>query len=76
MSLGSSLTIMLEAVSTKLVGHTTDQGIIDGYNVWKESVGAVNITANDMAKAIKYACQLPKSVSLRKIIITDTMQDA
>jgi len=70
------LSILPGAVSTELLGHTTDQNIIDGYNDWKESVGAVNITANDVARTIKYAYELPQAVSLREIIITDTMQDA
>jgi len=70
------LSIMPGAVKTELLDHTTDQSIIDGYNQWKESVGAVNITANDVAQTIKYAFELPQSVSLREIIITDTMQDA
>ncbi|MFA8435319.1 MAG: SDR family oxidoreductase [Marinifilaceae bacterium] len=70
------LSIMPGAVNTELLGHTTDQNIIDDYNAWKESVGAVNITANDVAKTIKYAYELPQAVSLREIIITDTMQDA
>ncbi|WP_430817428.1 SDR family oxidoreductase [Carboxylicivirga sp. RSCT41] len=70
------LSIMPGAVSTELLGHTSDQAIIDGYNDWKESVGAVNITASDVAKTIKYAYELPQSVSLREIIITDTKQDA
>lgn len=70
------LSIMPGAVKTELLDHTTDQSIIDGYNEWKESVGAVNITANDVAQTIKYAFELPQSVSLREIIITDTMQDA
>jgi NADP-dependent 3-hydroxy acid dehydrogenase YdfG len=64
------------AVSTELLGHTTNKDIIDGYNEWKESIGAVNITANDVAKTIKYAYELPQAVSLRQIVITDTMQDA
>ncbi|MCL3780916.1 SDR family oxidoreductase [Prolixibacteraceae bacterium JC049] len=70
------LSIMPGAVSTELLGHTTDKNIIDGYNAWKESVGAVNITANDVAKTIKYSYELPQAVSLREIVITDTMQDA
>ncbi len=70
------LSIMPGAVSTELLGHTTDQNIIDGYNQWKESVGAINITANDVAKTIKYSYELPQAVSLREIVITDTMQDA
>jgi len=64
------------AVGTELLGHTTDQSIIDGYNDWKESVGAVNITPNDIAATIKFAYEMPQAVSLRQIIITDTMQDA
>ncbi len=70
------LSICPGAVNTELLGHTTDQNIIDGYNAWKESVGAVNITALDVANTIKFAYELPQSVSLREIIITDTMQDA
>lgn len=70
------LSICPGAVGTELLGHTTDKGIIDGYNEWKESVGATNITPNDVARTIKYAYEMPQSVSLREIIITDTMQDA
>ncbi|WP_299000199.1 SDR family oxidoreductase [uncultured Tenacibaculum sp.] len=70
------LSIMPGAVTTELLGHTTDPNIIDGYNEWKENVGAVNITANDVAKTIKFMYQLPQGVSLREIVITDTMQDA
>jgi NADP-dependent 3-hydroxy acid dehydrogenase YdfG len=70
------LSICPGAVTTELLGHTTEQNIIDGYNSWKETVGAVNITANDVAKTIKFAYELPQSVSLREIVITDTKQDA
>lgn len=64
------------AVDTELLGHTTSQTIIDGYNDWKNSIGAVNITADDVATTIKFAYEMPQSVSLREIIITDTKQDA
>ncbi len=70
------LSICPGAVGTELLGNTTDQGIIDGYNDWKEAVGATNITPADVARTIKYAYEMPQSVSLREIIITDTMQDA
>lgn len=70
------LSVCPGAVATELLGHTTDQAIIDGYNDWKESVGAINITADDVAQTIKFSYELPQSVSLREIIITDTMQDA
>ncbi|GLS83428.1 SDR family oxidoreductase [Paraferrimonas haliotis] len=64
------------AVTTELLGHTTDKNIIDGYNQWKNAVGAVNITAEDVARTIKFSYELPQSVLLREIVITDTMQDA
>lgn len=64
------------AVSTELLGHTTDQQIIDGYNQWKEDVGATSITAADVARTIKFTYELPQGVLLRQIIITDTKQDA
>ncbi|MGB0868407.1 MAG: SDR family oxidoreductase [Flavobacteriales bacterium] len=70
------LTVMPGAVKTELLSHTTDKNIIQGYEDWKTSVGAVNITAKDVALTIKYAFELPQSVSLREMIITDTMQDA
>ncbi|KAF9657509.1 MULTISPECIES: SDR family oxidoreductase [Tenacibaculum] len=70
------ITIEPGAVKTELLEHTTDDTIIKGYNEWKESVGAVNITAKDVAKTIKFAYELPQSVLLREIVICDTMQDA
>ncbi|WP_028857006.1 SDR family oxidoreductase [Psychrilyobacter atlanticus] len=70
------LSICPGAVTTELLGHTTDKDIVNGYEAWKEAVGAINITANDVAKTIKYAYELPQSVSLREVVITDTKQDA
>lgn len=64
------------AVKTELLDHTTDKSIIEGYNEWKETVGAINITAADVANTIKFTYQLPQAVLLREIIISDTMQDA
>ncbi|QVY66804.1 SDR family oxidoreductase [Polaribacter sp. Q13] len=69
------LSILPGAVNTELLSHTTSDEIKKGYNQWKESVGAVNITANDVAKTVKFMYELPQSVSLREVIITDTMQD-
>jgi NADP-dependent 3-hydroxy acid dehydrogenase YdfG len=64
------------AVTTELIGHTTNKNIIEGYNNWKETVGAVSITAKDVALTIKFAYELPQGVLLREIVITDTKQDA
>ncbi|MDC1105377.1 SDR family oxidoreductase [Prolixibacteraceae bacterium] len=70
------LSILPGAVETELIEHTTDKSIVDGYKEWKEDVGAVNITAEDVAKTIQFTFELPQAVSLREIVITDTKQDA
>lgn len=70
------LSVCPGAVTTELLSHTTDNAIIEGYNQWKEDTGAVNITPNDVAKTVRFAYELPQSVSLREIVITDTKQDA
>lgn len=64
------------AVATELIGHTTKQELIDGYNEWKESAGATSITARDVATTIKFAYQMPQGVCLRRIVICDTKQEA
>lgn len=69
------LSICPGAVATELIGHTTDKNIVDDYKNYNKSIGAINITATDVAKTIKYAYELPQAVSLREIIITDTKQD-
>ncbi len=64
------------AVTTELLSHTTSDGIKEAYNQWKESVGAVSITTEDVAKTIKFAYELPQGVNLREIQIADTKQDS
>ncbi len=64
------------AVDTELLSHTTNDDIIKGYIGWKESVGVGAITAQDIAKTIKFAYELPQGVNLREIQIADTKQDA
>ncbi len=63
------------AVATELLSHTTNQDMIDGYNTWKETLGVGSITAQDIAKTIKFAYELPQGVNLREIQIADTRQD-
>ncbi len=64
------------AVDTELLSHTTSDEIKAGYEQWKQSLGVGNITAEDVAKTIKFAYELPQSVNLREIQIADTKQDA
>ena len=64
------------AVATELLSHTTSDAIKDGYNEWKDAVGATSITAEDVAQTIKFAYELPQGVNLREIQIADTRQDA
>ena len=64
------------AVNTELLSHTTSDSIKEGYNEWKNAVGATSITAADVAQTIKFAYELPQGVNLREIQIADTRQDA
>ncbi len=64
------------AVATELLSHTTNNDIIEGYNTWKEACGVGSITAQDIAKTIKFAYELPQGVNLREIQIADTKQDS
>ena len=64
------------AVDTELVHHTTSDELKDAYFGWKEATGVGSITANDVAKTIKFAYELPQGVNLREIQIADTKQDA
>jgi NADP-dependent 3-hydroxy acid dehydrogenase YdfG len=70
------LSICPGAVQTELLSHTTDPNIIEGYNDWRDGLGANSISPQDVANTIKFAYDLPQGVSLREIIITDTLQDA
>ncbi len=63
------------AVATELLSHTTSDAIKEGYNEWKDSVGANSITTTDVASTIKFAYELPQGVNLREIQIADTKQD-
>ncbi len=64
------------AVETGLLGHTTSEEIKTGYAQWRESLGISTITAEDIAKTIKFAYELPQGVNLRELQIADTKQDA
>lgn len=64
------------AVDTELLSHTTSDSIKEGYNEWKASTGVGSISAEDVAKTIKFAYELPQGVNLREIQIADTKQDA
>ncbi len=63
------------AVATELLSHTTSDAIKDGYNEWRDTLGANSITAEDVAKTIQFAYELPQGVNLREIQMADTRQD-
>ncbi|MCT4657090.1 MAG: SDR family oxidoreductase [Cohaesibacter sp.] len=61
------------AVETELLGHTTSQDIISGYQDWKKAMGGVLI-ADDIARSALFMYQQPQNVSIRDIVITATRQ--
>ncbi|QNQ83995.1 SDR family oxidoreductase [Lactobacillus sp. PV037] len=64
------------AVNTELLSHTTSDKIKDNYNAWLEETGVGKITPEDIARTVKFAYEMPQSVNLREIQISDTRQDS
>lgn len=61
------------AVETELLGHTTSQDIIDGYQDWKEAMGGA-LVADDIARTAAFMYAQPQGVNIRDVIITATRQ--
>jgi len=61
------------AVETELLGHTTSQAIIDGYEDWKEAMGGV-LEADDIARTALFMYSQPQGVNIRDVVITATRQ--
>jgi NADP-dependent 3-hydroxy acid dehydrogenase YdfG len=69
------MTICPGAVETELLGHTTDQEIIDGYQAWKEGMGGV-LEADDIARTAAFMYAQPQNVNIRDVVIAATRQPA
>lgn len=61
------------AVETELLGHTTSQDIIDGYQDWKEAMGGA-LQADDIARTAAFMYAQPQGVNIRDVTITATRQ--
>ncbi|MGY3725399.1 NADP-dependent 3-hydroxy acid dehydrogenase YdfG [Granulicatella balaenopterae] len=61
------------AVKTELLTHTTSDNIKSSYNNWLET-NDISITADDIAKTIQFAYEMPQTVTMREIQISDTKQ--
>ncbi|MCV6577480.1 MAG: SDR family oxidoreductase [Cohaesibacter sp.] len=61
------------AVETELLGHTSSQDIIDGYEDWKTAMGGV-LVADDIARTALFMYQQPQNVCIRDVVITATRQ--
>jgi NADP-dependent 3-hydroxy acid dehydrogenase YdfG len=67
------MTICPGAVETELLGHTTRQDIIDGYEEWKQAMGGV-LEADDIARTAAFMYAQPQGVNIRDVVITATRQ--
>lgn len=67
------MTICPGAVETELLGHTTDQGIIDAYLDWKDAMGGV-LAADDIARTAVFMYAQPQGVNIRDVVIAPTRQ--
>jgi len=60
-------------VETELLGHTSNEQIKAGYEMWKRQVGEV-LSSEDVANAIYYAYSQPDHVCIREVLLTPTRQ--
>ena len=67
------ITIAPGVTETELLGHTTRQEIIDGYQEWKRSIDG-GIAAEDIARSIRFAYDQPQNVCIREMVICPTRQ--
>ncbi|MEH6443096.1 MAG: SDR family oxidoreductase [Oceanospirillaceae bacterium] len=67
------MTICPGAVETELLGHTTSQEIIDGYQGWKEAMGGV-LVADDIARTAVFMYSQAQNINIRDVVITATRQ--
>ncbi|WP_417597902.1 SDR family oxidoreductase [Oceanospirillum sp.] len=61
------------AVETELLGHTTSQEIIDGYEAWKTSMGGI-LVPDDIARTAVFMYTQPQGVNIRDVVIAATRQ--
>jgi NADP-dependent 3-hydroxy acid dehydrogenase YdfG len=69
------MTVCPGAVETELLGHTTSDDIVSGYQQWKESMGGV-LEADDIARSVAFMVAQPQSVNIRELVIAATRQGA
>lgn len=62
-------------VETELMNHTTDMGIVDGYNTWKKTMGE-GLASQDIANAISFVYNQPQRVCIREVVLAPTKQDS
>ena len=69
------VTIAPGAVETELLGHTTSDEVIAGYEGWKESIGGA-LAAKNIADSITFVYNMPQNVCIRELVISPTRQPA
>lgn len=60
-------------VETPLLSHTSDQGIKDNYNVWKDTING-GLDTGKIAECALFAYNMPQDVCVREIVIAKTKQ--
>lgn len=60
-------------VETPLLSHTSDQGIKDSYNMWKETIDG-GLDTGKIADCALFAYNMPQDVCVREIVIAKTKQ--
>lgn len=62
-------------VETELLGHTTVQGIIDGYKDWKKTIDG-GLDPKVVASTILFVFEQPQCINIREVVLAPTKQQA
>lgn len=68
------ITIAPGAVETSLLSHTTDEDIKSGYQTWKQEMGGVVLSSEDVANTVRFAYAQHQNVCIREIVLAATRQ--
>ena len=60
-------------VETPLLSHTSDQGIKDNYNNWKETIDG-GLDVGKIADCVLFAYNMPQDICVREIVVAKTKQ--
>ncbi|EFA76261.1 Short-chain dehydrogenase/oxidoreductase [Heterostelium album PN500] len=66
------------AAETELLGHSTNESIVEGYKSWKASTldQGISLDPVHIASSCKFMYEMPQEVNIRELVLASTKQNA